>query len=142
MDIFDYMDCEGCENLRSIPGKIGGDPDSCYPPESECAKHAPDDGPCSRMLAAVADNIADGYFDTAFGTVVCSGFLFDRYGNLDWYGREHCYERNIPEDVFGTFEYHPCGYDYWWLPNRYDPKDRLTMPLPYKNIEAVYADWF
>jgi hypothetical protein len=86
--------------------------------------------------------IADGEFNTLRGQVVCSGFLFDEYGNLDRYGQEHCEDRNIPEDMFDTFEYHRDWYDYWWLPNRYDPADKTTVPVPYKDIEAVYEAWF
>jgi hypothetical protein len=73
--IDEIMDCEGCEDLYHIRGRIWGDPDSCYPDEDICRQGAPENGPCNRMIEAIEDMIHDGEFETSAGFMVSGEFL-------------------------------------------------------------------
>jgi hypothetical protein len=77
-DIFDFMDCEGCPHYKFHAGRTWGDPDSCYPDESECTDgDFGNDYPCERMLSRIEECIEDGDFGFSLSYLVSSWRLTD-----------------------------------------------------------------
>jgi hypothetical protein len=122
VDIFEKMDCTGCENLKHIRGRAWGDPDRCYPPEDVCVKGCPEKGPCERMLSVINSLALDGALVTERGYLADSEWL---------------------ETAGEELDHHLAGVDfsgapYWWIPYTADENG----PRPYKDEAAIYEEWF
>jgi hypothetical protein len=129
MCIEEIMDCEGCESLHYVPGRAWGDPDVCYPDEGVCGEGAPEDGPCERMLGAIADMINDGEVETSEGFLASGEFL--RTAALDDMG--FCEEHKPAWYGVEDFSSAP----YWFI--NFDP---AVFPAAYKNVKIIYKEFF
>jgi hypothetical protein len=88
MNIFDYMDCEGCPHCVERAGRTGGDPDDCRPPEFVCNDgDFGGDYPCERMLARIEEGIDDAEFDTESSALMATPWSAYPYWQIFYDGR-------------------------------------------------------
>jgi hypothetical protein len=125
-EIWDYMDCVGCNSFKLHVGKTQGDPYDCYPDESECSEG--DFGRkylCSRMLARLEEGLRDGDFSFCNSFLTEGRYLSDpemRYAYADVL--EAC-----PGVDWG-------GHSYWQI--FYDK----TAPVGFDTLEDIYEKLF
>jgi hypothetical protein len=119
MDIFSLMDCEGCDSHKRIPGRIWGEPDSCYPDEDLCREDAPDNGPCERMLGAIGDLIRDGLLELHNGCI----------HSRDCLGLE-----DMDLAIWQGFDFSSASY--WFFP------DSGKNPVPFEDEKAIFKEFF
>jgi hypothetical protein len=119
-DIFDYLNCRSCPSFHHTPAKIWGDPDSCYPEESECG-----DGDfgqeymCGRIADAIENGIMNGEFSSGEGYLATADVMLDA--------------PQADREALGTDF---TTADFWLV--FYDERP----PVPLKNIEEVYNACF
>jgi hypothetical protein len=101
-DIWDFMDCEDCPYYEFHRGVTEGDPDSCYPDETECRDgDFGNDHPCDRMLSRIEEGVRDGDFSFSLSYLIDAKDLtgpeaekyywdvLEAWPGIDW--NSHCY---------------------------------------------------
>jgi hypothetical protein len=126
MDIFSFMDCEGCPHYSVRRGSASGDPDSCWLDEAECSDgDFGNDRPCERMLSRIKEGLEDGDFGFS------RSFLLTRWHFADITIRE------IYWDVLSAWpDVDWDSHAYWQL--FYDTTD----PVGFDTVEEVYEEVF
>jgi hypothetical protein len=126
MNIFDFMDCEGCPHYKFHKGGTWGDPDSYYPDESECSDgDFGNDHPCGRVLSRIEEGIRDGDFGFSLSYLVSARCLTDPE------------MKEVYRDVLGAWpDIDWSKYRYWQI--FYDD----TAPAGFDTVKEVYEEVF
>jgi hypothetical protein len=127
-DIWDHIDCgeEECPHYHYHPGCTEGDPDKCYPAESECAIDAQETGRCACMEALICDMVRDGQLETEHG------YFIDR----EW-ALQVQREGGDGEADAWFFDFDFAAAPYWLI---YDTNDK--PPCGFKNESEIYRECF
>ncbi|GHT57925.1 hypothetical protein FACS1894109_11110 [Spirochaetia bacterium] len=132
MDIFDYMDCVGCDSYQHIREKIAAEPDKCYEAEDLCTEDSPDSGLCERMRSVIEERIYEGELE------VPGGKLYD-----------HTFLEGCPVEEIGAFneDYKPSWWgketvDFSSAPYWFVSDDPEKVPVAYKDEWEVFQEYF
>jgi hypothetical protein len=117
MDIFDYMDCVGCDSYRYHH------PTYDDPEEHICTEGAPDDGPCERMTEVIAERICEGEFERSDGYFIDQAWAKTRQADEDESQR------------FREFDF--SSAPYWFIPT-----EEGKAPVAYKDETEVFEEYF
>ena len=129
-DIWDHINCEEerCPHYRYYPDRINGDPEQCYPAESECDTGALETGICDMLDALIHNMILDGELETEHG------YFIDR----EWALQVQRGDTESGIDFwfdFDGFDFHSAPY--WWIP--YESINDVT---PYCSTAEIYREYF